>query len=142
MVICNLNIKYISGRPDKAHTPLFVDTDAELACTVSLERLQAVAGWRTQKTKSCSSIQLNQPIRLPGLKPGVCSGLILSGDFNPDLKIGVWRRRMYQLALSHPADALPAAGTVPFEQGLSVLITKTLDHRHYYISISDIPQAC
>ncbi len=23
--------------------------------------------------------KLNQPIRLPGLKPGVCSGLILSG---------------------------------------------------------------
>jgi hypothetical protein len=24
------------------------------------------------------------------------SGLILSGAFNPDLRIGVWRRRMYQ----------------------------------------------
>jgi len=30
----------------------------------------------------------NQPIRLPGLKPGVCSGLILSGTFCPDLKSG------------------------------------------------------
>jgi len=46
----------------------------------------------------------NQPIRLPGLilrpgsgqGPGVCSGLILSGAFNPCLKIGVWRRRTYQ----------------------------------------------
>jgi hypothetical protein len=38
----------------------------------------------------------NQPIRLPGLKPGVCSGLILSGPFYPDLKIGVWRRRTYR----------------------------------------------
>jgi len=38
----------------------------------------------------------NQPIRLPGLKPGVCSGLILSGAFNPGFKIGVWRRRTYQ----------------------------------------------
>ena len=38
----------------------------------------------------------NQPIRLPGLKSGVCSGLILSGAFYPDLKIGVWRRRTYQ----------------------------------------------
>jgi len=38
----------------------------------------------------------NQPIRLPGLKLGVCSGLILSGAFNPDFKIGVWRRRTYQ----------------------------------------------
>ena len=40
--------------------------------------------------------QRSQPIRLPGLKPGVCSGLILSGAFYPDLKIGVWRRRTYQ----------------------------------------------
>ncbi len=40
--------------------------------------------------------ETNQPIRLPGLKPGVCSGLILSGAFYPDLKIGVWRRRTYQ----------------------------------------------
>ena len=38
----------------------------------------------------------NQPIRLPGLKPGGCSGLILSGAFNPGLKIGVCRRRTYQ----------------------------------------------
>ena len=38
----------------------------------------------------------NQPIRLPVLKPGVCSGLILSGAFYPDFKIGVWRRRTYQ----------------------------------------------
>jgi len=38
----------------------------------------------------------NQPIRLPGLKPGVCSGLILSGALYPDLKIGVLRRRTYQ----------------------------------------------
>jgi len=28
----------------------------------------------------------NQPIRLPGLKPGVCSGLILSGAFLPRFK--------------------------------------------------------
>jgi hypothetical protein len=41
-------------------------------------------------------VKHNQPIRLPGLKPGVCSGLILSGAFYPDLKIGVWRRRTYQ----------------------------------------------
>jgi hypothetical protein len=34
----------------------------------------------------------NQPIRLPGLKPGVCSGLILSGAYYPNLKIGVLRR--------------------------------------------------
>ncbi len=40
--------------------------------------------------------RLNQPVRLPGLKPGVCSGLILSGAFSPDLKIGVTRCRMFK----------------------------------------------
>ena len=49
---------------------------------------------------------MNQHIRLPGLKPGVClrpelrprgSGLIRSSAFNPELKIGVWRRRTYPL---------------------------------------------
>ena len=44
----------------------------------------------------CKRETKNQPIRLPGLKPGVRSGLILSGAFYPDLKIGVWRRRTYQ----------------------------------------------
>jgi hypothetical protein len=51
----------------------------------------------------------NQPIDFPGfavlireaneggLKPGVCSGLILSGVIYPDSKIGVWRRRKYQI---------------------------------------------
>jgi hypothetical protein len=104
MVIHELNVIYISGRPAKAHTPLIVNADAELACTVSLQRLQAVARWRAQKIKSCRSVQLNQ------------------------------------LALSHPADALPAPGTAAFEQSLSVLITKALDHRPYYISIFDMPQ--
>jgi hypothetical protein len=36
-------------------------------------------------------------LRLPGLKRGVRSGLILSGALNADLKSGVGRRRTYQL---------------------------------------------
>jgi|GEM_PF-277561 len=39
---------------------------------------------------------MNKPIRLPGLKPGACSGLILSGAFCPDYKIGASRRRTYR----------------------------------------------
>ena len=54
------------------------------------------------------AIKYNQPLRLPGLKPGVYSGLVLSGAFYPDLKIGDWRRRMYQKVtcplLFHPTD--------------------------------------
>jgi len=60
MVIYNLNIKYIPGCPGKTHPPLFVDTDAVLACTVSFQYLQAVAWRRPQKIKSRRSIQLSQ----------------------------------------------------------------------------------
>jgi hypothetical protein len=60
MVIYNLNIKDLSCCPAKTHTPLFVDTDAVLACTVSFQCLQAVAWWRSQKIKSRRSIQLSQ----------------------------------------------------------------------------------
>jgi len=39
------------------------------------------------------------PSTFPGLKPGVCSGLILSGAFDPVLKDGVWRRRSIKKAI-------------------------------------------
>ena len=39
MGIYNRNIRYISGYPSKAHTPLFVETDAERVRTISLQRL-------------------------------------------------------------------------------------------------------
>jgi hypothetical protein len=60
MVIYNLNIKDISGCPGKTHTPLFVDTDAVLACTVSFQCFQAIAWRRPQEIKSRRSIQLSQ----------------------------------------------------------------------------------
>jgi hypothetical protein len=41
MGIYNRNIRYVSGYPSQAHTPLFVETDAELARTVSLQYLPA-----------------------------------------------------------------------------------------------------
>jgi hypothetical protein len=60
VVIYNLDIKDISGCPRKTHTPLFVDTDAVLTCTVSFQCLQTVAWRRPQKVKSRRSIQLSQ----------------------------------------------------------------------------------
>ena len=42
----------------------------------------------------------NQPIRLPGLKPGACSGLILSRTSHPDFKIRACRRRTYQFGFA------------------------------------------
>jgi hypothetical protein len=60
MVIYDLNIKDISGSPGKTNTPLFVDSDAVLACTVSFQRFQAIPWWRPQEIKSRRSIQLSQ----------------------------------------------------------------------------------
>jgi hypothetical protein len=60
MVIYNLNVEYVSGRPSKTHTPLFVDAYAELARTRSLQRLQAVARWCAEKIQGRRSIQLDQ----------------------------------------------------------------------------------
>jgi hypothetical protein len=60
MVVYNLNIKYVSGCPGKTHTPLFVDSDAVLACTVSFQCLPAIPWWLPQKIKSRRSIQLSQ----------------------------------------------------------------------------------
>jgi len=87
------------------------------------------------KTSSARGILfrwLNQPIRLPGLKPGVypgntrdlpakagaglpspgpgkagagaCSGLILSGAFYPDLRIGILRRERIKHNPDNSAD--------------------------------------
>ena len=41
--------------------------------------------------------ETNQSIRLPGLKPGTCSRLILNGALYPVFKIWICRRRMYQI---------------------------------------------
>src|SRR4030065_1595333 len=60
MIIYDLNIKNISGYPGETHSPLFIDTNAKLPCTVPLQCLQAVARWRTKKIKRRRSIQLNQ----------------------------------------------------------------------------------
>jgi hypothetical protein len=43
--------------------------------------------------------------RLTGLKPGVYSWLILSGAFNPELKIGVWRRERIKAVLLETPNA-------------------------------------
>jgi len=65
--------------------------------------------WVEVPTQTCSEIpffsssnvfiiQIN-PSTLPCLKPGVCSGLILSGAFDPILKDGVWRRRSIKVLI-------------------------------------------
>ncbi len=49
-------------------------------------------GSQIQLSKKVTFTEIN-PSAIPGLKPGVCSGLILSSAFDPALKAGVWCRR-------------------------------------------------
>jgi hypothetical protein len=44
VIVDDLDVEGIGGAPDEADAPLIVDADAVLACTVSLERLEPVAG--------------------------------------------------------------------------------------------------
>ena len=60
--------------------------------------------------------QIN-PSTTPGLKPGVCTGLILIGAFDPVLKAGVWGRRSIKYRnidkrnkLASKCPVLPMAG--------------------------------
>lgn len=48
MVIHDLYIKSISFPPHEAHTVLIVNPDTMLACTVSTQRFQLIAGWYSQ----------------------------------------------------------------------------------------------
>jgi len=69
----------------------------------------------------------NQPPRFPGLKPEGDSGFILSGAFDPDLKIGVGLRRTYQNEksgiVSNPRDPAYPPGKrirIVFKEELSI----------------------
>jgi hypothetical protein len=57
--------------------------------TKSLALIKSGQEILSNRLKSIASRSPRSQIRLPGLKPGVRSGLILSGAFFPDLKIGV-----------------------------------------------------
>jgi len=49
------------------------------------KRITVSVGESVRIIREFQELSQNQPIRLPGLKPGVCSGLILSGAFYPDV---------------------------------------------------------
>lgn len=48
MVIDRFDVVCVTGMPTKADAPLIIDADAVLACSVSLEFLEAVARWHSQ----------------------------------------------------------------------------------------------
>ena len=56
---------------------------AILAAQEAQRKLEAATVAFAQPGQMQTERDFNQPIRLPGLKPGVCSGLILSGAFTP-----------------------------------------------------------
>ena len=47
----------------------------------------------SHKGQGMGVVKVINPSTFSGLKPGICSGLMLSGAFISDLKGGVWRRR-------------------------------------------------
>jgi len=51
--------------------------------------------------KNKKSLYVNQPFDFPGLKPGVCSGLILSGASFPAQKDRVWAPSKYNNLLKN-----------------------------------------
>ncbi len=50
------------------------------------------------------------PSTFPGLKPGVCSGLILSGAFDPAQKDWVWRRRSIKKGVNYEENRMEMVG--------------------------------
>jgi hypothetical protein len=77
-------VTFIVGSPIKHFIPLHVIHLVSLMILISLttwhhscsERIEVKRGEESQTPS-------HQPIRLPGLKPRVCPGLILSGAFRP-----------------------------------------------------------
>jgi hypothetical protein len=77
MIINNLNVITISGRPAKIQTPLIVNPDAGLTRTVTTQRLKTVARRGTKEVKGRGSIQLSlfslcypaDPLPFPGTAP-------------------------------------------------------------------------
>jgi hypothetical protein len=86
-----------------------------------------------------TAIEIIQPIRLPGLRPRVCSGLILSGALNLDLKIGGWRRRTHQPANTSQdhlttIGPLNDTGTFHLQETLSNSLAQPLAESSYSFS--------
>ena len=64
MIIDNLHVVGISIPPLEANTPLVVDADAVLACTIVREFLQAICGWNPE------ILQRDSPIQHPQFSQG------------------------------------------------------------------------
>jgi hypothetical protein len=60
MIIHNLDAFGVAFRPDKADTPLIVDSNTVLAGSATNQGLQSVPGRSRQITKQCRLIQLTQ----------------------------------------------------------------------------------
>jgi hypothetical protein len=60
VVINDFHIFRTQIRPTKADAPLFVDTNAVLTRTISLERFKVIAGRHPQIIKSTGDLELSQ----------------------------------------------------------------------------------
>ena len=60
MVIDDFNVMGIPFMPAETDAPLVVDADTPLPGSVAGELFKAIAGWDTQKIKSCGCMELFQ----------------------------------------------------------------------------------
>jgi len=74
MIVYDFNIFCASFRPMKAYTPLLVDTNAVLTCTVAFEYFKAISGRYFQV------IQHARNFKLPQLPSGYRSNILESSD--------------------------------------------------------------
>jgi len=74
MIVYDFNIFCASLRPTKAYTPLIVDTNAILTCSVAFECFKAISGRYLQVIQSAGNF------KLPQLPPSYRSNIHESSD--------------------------------------------------------------
>ena len=60
MIVHDLNIVCVPVAPDEAQTPLFVDSNAMLSFSVTMQQFQAIAGWRCQIAQFRRAVRLSK----------------------------------------------------------------------------------
>jgi hypothetical protein len=83
-------LKYRWDRLEEEERGHYFDLETLIVYHLKLQILARLAGYDGER--GFRVFRTIKPILLPGLKPGVYPGLILSGALYPDLKIGVGRR--------------------------------------------------
>ena len=60
MVIDDFNVVRAVGFPHKTHTPLIIDANTVLSASITGERFEPIARWRSHRVERCCAIELLQ----------------------------------------------------------------------------------